>query len=400
MIAPIREQFNQQFTKEKYEYFLKLIRDYYNHDPLFRKAETPFFIPTILKDRLLEACEEIVETLLEKDLKERTQGSLFDVKNIVPNEDEYSTFLQMDFGVTLDENGDPMPMLIEVQGFPSVYFFQRMVTEAYKKAYDLPEHLTSYFNGYNPDSFKELLKEVIVGDTPVHQVIILEVEPTLQNTYIDLLATSIELGIPVKCVTDLFLEGKKLYYLDAMGSKVEVIKIYNRVIFDELYQRQDLEMRFNFYDDIDVEWIGHPNWFFRISKYLIPFLKSKYVPETYFLDKVDINALDLSQYVLKPLFSFAGSGVIIDVTSEDLAKIKDTENYILQRKVQYEPVIESPDEPVKVEIRMMMIWPKNTERPIVVNNLVRLSKGKMIGVKYNKDKDWVGGSVGFYEGDV
>lgn len=240
--------------------------------------------------------------------------------------------------------------------------------------------------------------DIIVGDSDPKNVVLLEIEPELQNTYIDMLSTSVELGIPVVCVTQVIKKDKTLYYTDASGQEVEIRKIYNRVIFDELYQRDDLEMQFSFTDELDVEWIGHPNWFYRISKYLMPFLKNKYVPETVFLHEFKEVPEDLENYVLKPLFSFAGAGVIIDVTKDDIEKIKDKANYILQRKVTYEPVLKSPNEPVKVEIRMLMVWPKNEERPFVVNNLVRLSKGKMIGVKYNKDKDWVGGSVGFHEG--
>ena len=157
-----------------------------------------------------------------------------------------------------------------------------------------------------------------------------------------------------------------------------------------------LVLQFSFTDDLDVKWVGHPNWFYRISKYLMPYIQNKYVPETYFLDALETLPQDLENYVLKPLYSFSGSGVVIDVTKEDIDSITDRSGYILQRKVNYEPVLKSPNEPVKVEIRMMMIWPETHEKPFIVNNLVRLSKGKMIGVKYNKDKDWVGGSVGFY----
>jgi hypothetical protein len=228
-------------------------------------------------------------------------------------------------------------------------------------------------------------------------VVLLEIEPELQNTYIDMLSTSVELEIPVVCVTEVIKEGRQLFYTNKSGEKIRIEKIYNRVIFDELYQRPDLKLNFKFTDDLDVEWIGHPNWFYRISKYIMPYLVNKYVPETYFLHELKEIPADLENYVLKPLFSFAGAGVIIDVTREDIDQIQDKSNYILQRKVTYEPVLKSPNDPVKVEIRMLMLWPKEVEKPFIVNNLVRLSKGKMIGVKYNKDKDWVGGSVGFFE---
>lgn len=398
MIPHLRAFFNSNFTAEKYEAFKDGLGEMYGLRPNFREAETPFFIPKILKDRLLDACEQISEVVTQKNIKEITQGALYDESVIVPNEDEHTTFLQMDFGVCLDENGEPFPQLIEIQGFPSVYFFQYMVSQAYHQYYGIPEHLTSYFNGYNRATYKQLLYDVIVGESNHKNVILLEIEPELQNTYIDMLSTSVELGIPCICITKVIKEGRKLFYIDSEGDKIEIHKIYNRVIFDELDQRTDLNIQFKFTDDLDVEWIGHPNWFYRISKYLMPFLKNEYVPATHFLHELQEIPSDLENYVLKPLFSFAGAGVIIDVTREDIDKIDDKSNYILQRKVTYEPVLKSPNDPVKVEIRMLMVWPKTAPKPFIVNNLVRLSKGKMIGVKYNKDKDWVGGSVGFYEG--
>ena len=400
MIPEIREKFNRSFTIKKYENFKEGLRSMYNWKPNFREAETPFFIPALLKVRLLEACEEITELLLSMDLKKISQGALFDESIIVPNEDSHTTFLQMDFGVCLDENNDPFPRLIEIQGFPSVYFFQYMASKAYKQHYDIPLHMTPYFNGYDEDSYIKRLYDIIVGDSDPKNVIILEVEPELQNTYIDLLSTSVELGIPVICVTKVIKEEKRLYYIDKNGDKQRIEKIYNRVIFDELHQRTDLQMQFKFTEDLDVIWVGHPNWFYRISKYIMPFLKNKYVPETHFLKDLKELPDDLHNFVLKPLFSFAGAGVIIDVTIQDIESIVDISNYILQRKVTYEPVLKSPNDPVKVEVRMLMLWPENDKRPHVAVNLVRLSKGKMIAVKYNKEKDWVGGSVGFYEGDI
>jgi len=397
MIKEIRAAYNANFSNERYENLLNALKAKYGVAPLFRVAETPFFIPNLLKNRLLEACNEITETILRPDLKTLTQRALYDESLIVPNEDEHTIFLQMDYGVCLDENGDPMPQLIEVQGFPSVYFFQDMIASAFKDHFDIPENFTCFFDDISSDQYKQMMKEIIVGDTDPKHVIILEIEPEKQTTYIDMLSTSVEMSIPVVCVTQVIKKDRKLYYADTEGNHIEIKKIYNRVIFDELYQREDLTLNFSFTDDLDIEWIGHPNWFYRISKFIMPYIKSKYVPETHFLSEIEVLPTDLHNYVLKPLFSFAGAGVIIDLTMEDLDKITDKENFILQRKVNYEPVIISPNDPVKVEIRMLMLWPKEAERPFIVNNLVRLSKGKMIGVKYNKDKDWVGGSVGFFE---
>lgn len=397
MIKEVREGYNASFSQEKYQNFLDTLEKMYNEKPLFRVAETPFFIPKLLKERLLEACDMINEVVLRPDLKAITQGALYDENWIVPNEDDHTTFLQMDFGVCIDENGDPMPQLIEIQGFPSVYFFQNMLHKAFTECFDIPDNLTCFHGGITPDVYKTMMKDIIVGETDPLHVVLLEIEPKKQTTYIDMLSTSKELHIPIVCVTEVVKQGNQLFYRDKNDHLILISKIYNRVIFDELAQRNDLKLSFKFTDDLDVEWIGHPNWFYRISKYLLPYIKNKYVPDTYFLDEIQELPKDLENYVLKPLFSFAGAGVIIDLQQSDIDSITDKSNYILQKKVNYQPVIQSPNDPVKVEIRMLMMWPKNAPRAIVVNNLSRLSKGKMIGVKYNKDKDWVGGSVGFWE---
>jgi hypothetical protein len=106
---------------------------------------------------------------------------------------------------------------------------------------------------------------------------------------------------------------------------------------------------------------------------------------------------DLENYVLKPLFSFAGQGVVIDIQPADLSAIKDPENWVLQRKVKYADVIETPNGAAKAEIRIFYFWKDGDARPIATNNLARLSKGKMIGVRYNNGKDWVGGSQAYFE---
>ena len=152
-----------------------------------------------------------------------------------------------------------------------------------------------------------------------------------------------------------------------------------------------------FFEELDVEWAPHPNWFYRISKYTLPLIKHPYVPPTFYLNEVTQIPADLENYVLKPLFSFAGQGVIIDVTKEDVDKVKDPENWILQRKVKYADIIQTPDIPAKAEIRMFYFWKDGAARPVAVNNLGRLSKGKMIGVRYNKDKEWVGGNFCYFE---
>ena len=111
------------------------------------------------------------------------------------------------------------------------------------------------------------------------------------------------------------------------------------------------------------------------------------------MNELDKYPKDLNRFVLKPLFSFAGLGVEVDVTKDILDKVVDKSNYILQEKVEYAPLIETPDEYAKVEIRLMFLW---DDKPILTTNLIRTSKGKMMGVDFNKNKTWVGSNIAYH----
>ncbi|MEM9324765.1 MAG: hypothetical protein AAGA85_03880 [Bacteroidota bacterium] len=399
MIERYREVFNRNFTKAKYEAFLDDIAREFDYRPTFRIAETPVFIPRQLKQKLLLACEDILSVLNRPDFKELTRDAIKHPALKVPSEDYDCRFLQFDFGICLDKHGEPTPQLIELQGFPSLYFYQDFLARMYMKHYEIPDRFSVHLNGMHREEYIELLRHEIVGDTDPKQVVLLEVEPEKQNTLIDFLCAQQVLGIKILDISQMKKRGKELFYIDAEGNEIKILKIYNRVIFDELNQRQDIEREFYFQDEVDVEWVGHPNWFFRVSKYTMPLLKGEFVPESFYLDKLPAYPDDLDNYVLKPLYSFAGSGVQLNITREILDQIADRENYILQKKVNYQPVVKTMDVPAKCEIRMMCVFNTREQTTSVVNNLVRLSKGEMIGVKYNKDKEWVGGSVGFFEDD-
>ncbi len=396
MHKTVRAAYNAAFNDEKYQKFLNAVYTKYNHKPAFRISETPVFVPNLLKEKLFTACNEIADTICRPDFKELSKGAILPGQ-FVPGEDNHTTFLQMDFGITLDENGELDPQLIEVQGFPSLYFFQHLLSNAYIEHFDIPSNYSHLFEGYDDEKYIELLRRVIVGDSKPENVILLEIEPHTQTTQIDFWAAKELIGINTICISKLKKEGRDLYYINEQGKKVGVEKICNRVIFDELAGKKDLPREFDFSEEINAKWIGHPHWFFRISKHTLPYLKSRYNPTSYFLSDLDKIPDDLHNYVLKPLYSFAGTGVLININKYDLDSIEDRENYILQRKVEYAPVVETPNQPAKCEIRMLMLWEEGAARPLIINNLTRLSKGEMIGVRYNKNKDWVGASVGLFE---
>lgn len=390
-----RSIFNKSFSDSRYANFLKDISSQFNHTPQFRIAETPIFIDLDLKAKIFDACEKITATIAKPNFRELTQGAI-KPEFRVPNETPHSIFLQYDFGIC-EENGELIPKLIEAQGFPTLYFYQNLIASKYREHFDIPENYSHLAKGLSVEEYKSLLNRVIVSGHNPKNVVLLEVEPESQPTQIDFLCTSRELGIKTLCISDLKKEGKNLYYLDEMNRKVDVNRIYNRVIFDELLGRRDLKREYHFSDEVDVEWAGHPHWFFRISKYTLPLFQNKYVPRTYFLDQLNEIPSDLENFVLKPLYSFSGSGVIFDVKPEHFHSIEDRSNFILQEKVNYSPVVQALDDKVKCEIRMLMIWEPGDEKPRIVNNLARLSRGSMIGVKFNRNKTWVGGSVAFFQ---
>jgi len=285
-----------------------------------------------------------------------------------------------------------------MQGFPTLFAYQVFDDEVTRKHFDIPENYDSYLSGFTKETYLQLLKEIIVANHDPENVILLEIFPHKQKTRIDFYCTQGYLHIPIVCLTELVKEGKKLFYVQD-EKKTEVKRIYNRIIFDDL-QQQSPEVQEKgkiLFEELDVEWAPHPNWFYRISKFTLPFIKHPYVPETNFLSDVKTIPADLENYVLKPLFSFAGQGVVIDVTKEDIDAVKDPQNWILQRKVKYANVIETPDENAKAEIRIFYFWKDGGPRPVATQNLARISKGKMIGVRYNKDREWVGGSMVFFE---
>lgn len=344
---------------------------------------------------LLKACDQVFEFILRPDFKKLTQQAV-ELNSPVPNEDEHTQFLAVDFGIC-EEDGSLIPKLIEVQGFPSIFNFQLNLNRKIQEFYPFIGDLTPYPNGISENQYLDLLREVILGKYSPQEVILLEIEPEKQNTKIDFYYAKRDLGIPVVCVTEIIKEDKKIFYLDQSGQKIQIKRIYNRVIFDELNLRKDLRLNFSFQDELEVEWAGHPNWYSRISKFILPYLNGPYFIDTTLLSELKEIPADLENYVLKPLFSFSGSGVIFNVTKEDITSVTQPDLYILQKKVNYSPVIQSPDGKVKVEVRMLCLWPENHPKPIPVGNLVRLSRGDMIGVKFNKDKDWVGGSIGLFE---
>ena len=394
MIPKYRKQFNEEFSQEKYDQVKAILKQKSGLEPAFRISESPMFLTREFKSKLLDASNSIIDQI--KSLPKETLQKAVPDNCRVPNDTDQPHFFTIDFGICKNENGNIEPQLIELQAFPSLYAFQEIFEDTFCDVYPF---LSGIRNEMPHEQFRDYLKELIVGEENPEHVIVLEIYPEKQKTVIDFILTEKLLGIKTVCLTKIKKEGKKLFY-ENDGKLTEIRRIYNRVIFDELDRIPDLKTEFNFREEVDVTWITHPNWFFKISKFLLPFLKHQFVPKSYFLHEFP-DSESLENFVLKPLFSFAGSGVNLHPTKEITEAIEDQGNYILQRKVTYEPIFEDINgEFSKAEIRLLYIWRENDERPILLQNLGRMTKADMVNVDFNKkDAIWIGSSNAFFAED-
>jgi hypothetical protein len=411
MIPSLREQFNKNFTPEKYQAFLRRVDDLSGTRVQFRLSETPCFFPRELLERMARDGKELIRQLVESPDYRAKSDEAVPAEFKVPNEPGHPMFVQVDFGLVRDAQGELRPKLVELQAFPSLYAYQGPLAEAYLDVYQMRTSgsgfrasadleapsasggLQYFLGGLDEKSYRELLRRAIVGTHDPENVILMEIDPLHQKTLPDFLLTEKMLGVRTVDIVDIKKEGSRLYY-DRDGKRVPIRRIYNRAIVDEL-ERKGVTLGFDWRDELDVEWAGHPNWYFRISKFSIPFLKHESVPKTWFLDRLPEIPHDLENYALKPLYSFAGLGVVIAPTKEDIAAIPVERRpyYILQERLHFEPVIETPFAGTKAEVRVMYIW---LEELTAVLTIIRMGRGLMMGVDHNKNMEWVGASAAFY----
>jgi hypothetical protein len=392
MIPALRQQFNANYTPEKYQRLLKLLEERCGTSVKFRVCETACFLPKPLIDQMSEYGKELIQQLNSIEYRKASSAAIPDQFR-VPRETNQPLFVQVDFGLVRDQSGKLQPKLVELQGFPSLYAYQAMLSQSYREVFGLDPNLKYLLGGLDWESYKKLMQRAIVANHDPKHVILMEIDPLHQKTLPDFLLTEKLLGIKTVAITDVHKVGKFLFYENA-GKRTPIMRIYNRAIVDEMV-RKDLKLAFQLTDDVEVEWAGHPNWFFRMSKFSLPYLKHECVPRTWFLDRVEQMPKDLEHYVVKPLFSFAGLGVIINLTPQDLAAIprEQRSQYILQERMNFEPVVETPFGGNKIEVRVMYIW---QDELLPVMTIIRMGRGLMMGVDHNRNMEWVGSSSGFY----
>ena len=396
MINDTRSYFNEQFTAHKYESYLDYFKSRYPGAIDFRMAETPIFIPDSFKKQMLSTGEYIIEQIKSKDFIANTNPAL-NKKFIVPNESRFPSCIVMDFAITSNENGTFSPQLIELQGFPSLFGLEILQDMAFRSLYDIPNDFSPFFNGYEQPQYLAHLEKMIKGDSDQHTVL-LEIHPEQQKTRIDFYITRDLINIPIVCLSEIFEEDNNLFY-KRNGEKIQIDRIYNRVVWDDVIkEKEDIQVKAAiFLKPLNITWVTHPHHYYRISKYLLPFLKHKHIPSTHFLNNITEIPSDLNEWVLKPLFSYAGNGVKINVTQDDIENITNPSEWILQKKVNYASVIETPSGPAKAEIRLFYFWDEPTQTYTATLNLTRLSKNEMMGVGFNNTAAWVGGTIAYFK---
>ena len=451
MIADLRVKFNSQFAPEKYQELLSELNVRCGTEVKFRVAETPVFLPEALLAEMAEAGASMLNRLLGWPEYLDSAHALIPEGYRIAGHSAHPHFLTADFalvsaaeelqiGGTAEAGGAKsdagqneegfrklVPRLVEIQAFPSVFAYQAILNRAYSDVFAIDQTLGAFLGGLTEAGFWEMLQKTVLGTYRSENVVLLEVDPMHQKTLPDFLLMRERLGIPIVDIETLVPIGRKLHYKNELGELVPIHRIYNRAIADEMMARK-IELPFRLTEDWEVEWAGHPNWYFLISKYSVPWLSKlrsgpeavgAYVPPAVFLDDflsgpgfeelveagVDLptNAEEDPAHViyenllLKPLFSFAGKGISFAPSRADLLAIGASERgeYLLQQRMHFVPTIETPHGLTQAEIRILYLWPDGGELTPAIS-LVRLGRGKMMGVDHNRNQEWVGGSAAFW----
>lgn len=393
MIPSLRARFNRDYTPGKYSKFLEDLRAMCGTPTEFRVSETPCFLPQSLMKQMCDYGKELTHQLVNSKEYRKVSDAAVPAAYNVANENRQPMFLQVDFGLVRSDDGKLEPKLVELQAFPSLYGYQPALAKQYRESYGLDEDLNVFFGDFDEDSYWQLMRQLIVGNHEPENVALLEIDPFQQKTLPDFLITQKWLGIAIVNIRDVAKQGKCLFYRKD-GKTVPIKRIYNRCIVDELV-RKNVDLPFDFRDELEVEWAGHPNWYFRISKFSIPYLKHRSVPKTFFLNELNSIPADRENYVLKPLYAFAGAGIRFAPSDEEIAAIPANQrhDYILQERMNFTPVIHTQHGDTQIEVRIMYVWPDNGELTPVLP-LIRMGRGKMMGVDHNRNLEWVGSSAG------
>lgn len=397
MLQHIHEYFNAHtFTAKAYSTLLsELKQSLGGHDIAFRVMEAPLFCSAELRNELATCAIELLQECVTPEYIAMSNAAL-SPEYTVPNQAEKPLFSVIDFAITLNSDSKFIPKLVEFQGFPSLFGYQQILADTMRSVYSIGNAYTEYFSDIYRDQYVELLRTALVGTHHPDEVCLLEYKPEEQKTRPDFIATKQLWNVDATDICSLQNVGGTLFHQRG-NAWVPIKRVYNRAIIDELHS-EGVEIPFAWNENVNVEWAGHPNWYFRMSKYALPFLKHRSVPKTHFVSKLDSIPTNLDEYVLKPLYAFAGKGVNINPTAQDIEAIPEQErsNWVLMEKIHYAECVPTPLGNNKVEIRVMCVWLPDSPQPIPTISLVRSGRGAMMGARFNSI-DWTGATICFFE---
>jgi hypothetical protein len=389
MLSEYRRTFNAAWRPEAYARLRATLAERSGAPLEFKVSETPCFFSRTLMSEMVGIGRDLVAQIVDNPEAVRAADAVVPDRFRGPCQEAVPTFVQVDFGLV--KAGDRLePRLVELQAFPSLYGFQWLLGQAYRDAYALDRGLDQHLEGLDADGYLSLVREAIIGDHDPADVVLMEIAPERQKTRPDFTATARLWGVATVDAGEVLREGGRLFYR-RNGRPHRIRRVYNRVIPDEL-ERTDVALPFDYRDDLEVEWAGHPSWYFRLSKFSIPWLAHPAVPATWYLSDLARLPEDRDRFLLKPLFSFAGGGIVFAPTDKDISAIppEARHQFIVQERMDFAPVIETPDGATQVEVRIMYVW---TDRLRAALPLLRMGRGRMMGVAHNRNLDWVGASA-------
>ena len=417
MIPELRREFNGRYRPEHYAALKAGLAARCGVPIEFRVAETPVFVEQELLEEMAREGAELTQQLMANAEYLAAARAAIPAGFDVAKQTAHPHFLTADFALVRDRRGAMAPRLVEIQAFPSVFGFQAELCRAHREVYELSPELDVFLSGLNEASYWQLLRRTVLGEHDTKHVVLTEIDPLSQKTLPDFRVTARELGIAVVDIAGLVPVGNRLHYRDEAGTLVAIKRIYNRAIADELISKR-VKLPFDLAKPWDVEWAGHPNWYFLISKFSIPWLcrerRNEVVPPAVFVSEFldgkgyeELKAAGVplpargqdavyEELLLKPLFGFAGKGIQFEPKQGDLEAIPKERRgeFLLQRRMRFEPTIETPHGMTQAEFRILYLWPEGGKLMPALS-LVRLGRGKMMGVDHNKDQEWVGASAAF-----